>query len=193
MSVRTPLTLIITPLQEMISRASDIWMRKRLKYVYRNSQRLLHLVNQLMDYRRAELGVFNLKVRKENVSRIVRENWSWYESLAQSRGIEYTLDSDIGEEPVYADGQYLELILNNLISNAFKYTDKGSISVSAKISRQELVIEVRDTGCGIAASKQGQNFRTFLSAREQAYRQRDRSFSCPASCGTPPWQARAGE
>ena len=159
--LRTPLTLIITPLQEMISRASDIWMRKRLKYVYRNSQRLLHLVNQLMDYRRAELGVFKLKVRKEDVSRIVRENWSWYESLAQSRGIEYTLDSDIGEEPVYADGQYLELILNNLISNAFKYTDKGSISVSAKISRQELVIEVRDTGCGIAASKQDKIFERF--------------------------------
>lgn len=159
--LRTPLTLIVTPLQEMIAKASDVWMRKQLKYVYRNSQRLLNLVNQLMDYRRAELGVFKLKVRKENVHRIIRENWEYYVELARHKNLKYTLDSDLEDKTVYADGQYLELILNNLISNAFKYTDAGSVSVKARLGNDNLVIEVSDTGTGIAASEQDRIFERF--------------------------------
>ena len=66
--LRTPLTLILTPLQEIINKISDRWTRNQLEYIQRNANRLLHLVNQLMDYRRAELGVFELKAKKRKRS-----------------------------------------------------------------------------------------------------------------------------
>lgn len=59
--LRTPLTLIISPLQELLSSVTGHWEREKLLYIQRNARRLLHLVNQLMDYRRAELGIFELR------------------------------------------------------------------------------------------------------------------------------------
>ena len=133
-------TLIINPLQEMITKSNDTWMRKQLKYVERNAKRLMHLVNQLMDYRRAELGVFKLKVRPENVHKIIKENWAYYEKLAQSKNIRYSLLSDLEDKTLNLDGQYLELILNNLLSNAFKYTESGSITVRATQHASEFIL-----------------------------------------------------
>ena len=159
--MRTPLTLILNPLQEMISKSSDTWMRKQLKYVERNAKRLMHLINQLMDYRRAELGVFKLKIRPENVHKIIKESWSYYERLAQSRKLQYSLLSELEGKTLYIDGQYLELILNNLLSNAFKYTDTGSITVRAMQKDEQLYIEVSDTGKGIPAEEQERIFERF--------------------------------
>ncbi len=159
--LRTPLTLIITPLQEIIEKVSDVWTRKQLKYVYRNAQRMLHIVNQLMDYRRAELGVFRLHVKQTNVHRTVKDIFSYYEKLAQGKKLKYTLVSEIEDRTLYADEQYLELILNNLLSNAFKYTDKGSISVRAYVDKDNFVLEVSDTGSGIPASQQERIFERF--------------------------------
>lgn len=159
--MRTPLTLIINPLSEMIGKSSDSWMRMQLKYVERNAQRLLHLVNQLMDYRRAELGVFKLSIRPENVHKIIKENCSYYEKLAQSKKIKYSLISDLEGKTLYTDGQYLEIILNNLLSNAFKYTESGEITVHATQQDNNLKLEVADTGTGIPTEKQTRIFERF--------------------------------
>lgn len=159
--LRSPLTLIINPLQEMISRATDLWMRKQLKYVERNTQRLLHLVNQLMDYRRAELGVFKLKVRQEDAARIVKENCAYYDNLAKSKKLKYNFISEIDDRKMYVDGQYLELIVNNLLSNAFKYTDEGSITVGLSEKDGNLVLKVSDTGKGIPEAERDKIFERF--------------------------------
>ena len=165
--MRTPLTLIINPLSEMIIRCNDTWMRNQLKYLERNAKRLLHLVNQLMDYRRAELGVFKLKVRQEDADRIIRENWSYYEKLAAKKKLKYTLTSDLEGKRVLVDGQYLELILNNLLSNAFKYTDSGSISLVARIDSGNLLLKISDTGTGIPEGKQGKIFERFYQIENE--------------------------
>ncbi|MBR5103240.1 MAG: response regulator [Bacteroidales bacterium] len=159
--MRTPLTLIINPLQEMIAKSSDTWMRKQLRYVERNAKRLMHLVNQLMDYRRAELGVFKLKIRPEDVHKIIKENFSYYENLAKSKNIRYSLLSDLEDKTLSLDGNYIELILNNLLSNAFKYTDNGSITVRATQHANEFILEVCDTGNGIPAGQQDMIFERF--------------------------------
>ena len=165
--MRTPLTLIINPLQEMIARSNDTWMQKQLKYVERNAKRLLHLVNQLMDYRRAELGVFKLRIRPENVHKILKENWAYYEKLAMKKKIRYSLISDIEGRLIHIDGQYLELILNNLLSNAFKYTERGEITIRAKEQDSQLFISVSDTGQGIAEDEQGKIFERFYQIDNQ--------------------------
>ena len=165
--LRTPLTLIIAPLQEMVARSSDGWMRKQLQYVERNAKRLLHLVNQLMDYRRAELGVFRLRVCAQDIGQILRENFSYYKKLAASKHLKYTLEDETGGKRLLIDGQYLELILNNLLSNAFKYTDSGSISVRAFEKGKDFVLEVKDTGIGIPVDKQARIFERFYQVEKK--------------------------
>ena len=92
---------------------------------------------------------------------------SYYEKLAESKKIRYTLDSSLEGQTVFVDGQYLELILNNLISNAFKYTDSGRIDVRAKIDGTDFILEVNDTGIGIPVDKQARIFERFYQVEKQ--------------------------
>lgn len=144
--MRTPLTMIINPLSEMISQCGDSKMRKQLKYLERNAKRLMYLVNQIMDYRKAESGTFKLKVRHEDVHQIIKENWTFYDTLAQSKKLKYTLTSNLEGEILKIDGQYLELILNYLLSNVFEFTEKGEIAVEAFRQENKLMLVISDTG-----------------------------------------------
>ena len=160
--LRTPLTLILTPLQEIINKISDRWTRNQLEYIQRNANRLLHLVNQLMDYRRAELGVFELKAKKGNAHQLIQDNFLFYDKLARHKKITYTLHSELEDKEVLFDANYLELIVNNLLSNAFKYTESGqSITVTLKEENGWLLLQVSDTGIGIPINKQGKIFERF--------------------------------
>lgn len=163
--MRSPLMLIINPLSEMISKCSDTATRRQLRYIDRNARRLLHLVNQLIDYRRAELGVFRLSVRQEPVLKLIRENWAAYEPVARKKGLKYRLDSSLGGETGCLDAQYLELILSNLLSNAIKYTESGSVVLYAGIEGGELVIRVSDTGAGIPMELQERIFERFYQVK----------------------------
>lgn len=166
--LRTPLTLILAPLQEIMNKISDRWTRNQLEHIQRNANRLLHLVNQLMDYRRAELGVFELKVKKGNANQLVQENFLFYDKLAQHKKIIYTLHSELEEREVFFDPNYLELIVNNLLSNAFKYTKAGqSITVSLKEVEGWLLLQVSDTGTGIPINKQEKIFERFYQIESE--------------------------
>lgn len=160
--LRTPLTLIMAPIQEMKIRATDKWMKEQLGFVERNTVRLLHMVNQLMDYRRAELGVFKLRVTKNNIYSTVKECFSFYEKLARHKSLSYNLVSDLDGIDVLADAKYVEIILNNLLSNSFKYTKEGSITVSLSLKGSFLVLSVADTGVGISANNHKKIFERFF-------------------------------
>lgn len=160
--LRTPLTLILAPIQDVLNRIDDQWARTQLKYAQRNGQKLLHHINQLMDYRQAELGVFRLQVRKRNVCRLMEEVFASYERLAQKRKIDYNLFVELTDEEKLFDAKYFELIADNLVSNAFKYTTDGkTITVRLKEENDVLILSVSDTGIGIAADKQKKIFEQF--------------------------------
>lgn len=160
--LRTPLTLIISPLQDMLSKVGDRWIHNQLELVQRNANRLLHLVNQLMDYRRAELGVFSLKVKPVPICRIIEKDFLFYERVAQQKKIAYNFYSDLEDKLILCDPHYLELIVNNLLSNAFKYTGEGkSISLTLRETDHTLLLQVADTGNGIPIDKQGKIFERF--------------------------------
>ena len=166
--LRTPLTLILTPLQEIINKISDRWTRNQLEYIQRNANRLLHLVNQLVDYRRAELGVFELKAKKGNAHQLIQDNFLFYDKLARHKKITYTLHSELEDKEVLFDANYLELIVNNLLSNAFKYTESGqSITVTLKEENGWLLLQVSDTGIGIPINKQGKIFERFYQIESE--------------------------
>lgn len=166
--LRTPLTLILAPLQDLLTKVTDRWEHKQLELIRQNTNRLLHLVNQLMDYRRAELGVFHLQVRQVPIYQIVEKNFRFYERIAQRKQIKYNLRSEIMGRNILCDPEYVELIENNLLSNAFKYTEEGkSITVNLKEEDGQLILQVADTGSGIPKEKQSKIFERFYQANDE--------------------------
>jgi len=171
--LRTPLTLIQLPIEELLARADDPKTVQKLTTVKNNANRILHIVNQLLDYRRAEMGMFKLQVSPTQLNDLARKIFANYDYQAQRRGITYTLESDVPDSPLLCDPQYMELIFNNLLSNAFKYTPRGqSISMRLHLSgtaeAPRLNITVADTGCGIPADKLPEIFTRFFKAHDHA-------------------------
>lgn len=159
--LKTPLTLLVAPLQEMFMNTDSKWMRKQITYVKDNAERLSRIVSQMMDYRRAELGIFKLRAYRQGVDDLLHEIMKPYESFARRKGLEFHLNSTLNGMECILDGQYLEIILNNLLSNAFKYTDSGRVDVNASIKGGNLIIEVADTGSGIPKEMQENIFDRF--------------------------------
>lgn len=166
--LRTPLTLILSPLQEIREHGTaDKYVASRLNYIYRNSLKLLHIVNQLLDYRKAELGVFRMKVAVQDVDAIVGEVFSMFEEVAQNRDMDYILSSDLRGEALPVDRMFLEMMLTNLLSNAFKFTPDGGI-IRVALSRAEgaFRLSVRDSGAGMTPEQQRRAFDRFYQADE---------------------------
>lgn len=151
---KTPLTLIISPIQEMLEKTTDKWELSQLNVIQKNANKLLYLVNQLMDYRRAELGVFELKLQYVSPLRVSMETHSLFEKMAKQKFIDYNLIDRTNNKKFVLDLKYFELILTNLLSNAFKFTDdNGKITVTLDEDVNHFILEVEDNGIGIAEDK----------------------------------------
>lgn len=167
--LRTPLTLISAPLGELMAKVTDRGMRKQLKYIDSNTDKLLHIVNRLMDYRKVETGAFDLKLSRNNVYRIVHKTVKYYEPHAKERKISFSFDSDMENRELLCDPSYVELILNNILSNAFKYSPDGaSVSVSLNVDGDRLVLVVKDSGYGISPEQQEKIFERFYQVDKAA-------------------------
>jgi signal transduction histidine kinase/AraC-like DNA-binding protein len=157
--LRTPLTLILGPVEELLTTATDLTRAQRhdLTLVRRNAQRLLQLVNQLLDFRKIDVGKMAVRATEGNLVGFVREIMDVFEKIARQRSITFRF---LPAEPViklWFDGDILDKVLFNLLSNAFKYTpDGGQITVSVqRVSEADTVrISVEDNGRGIAADDQ---------------------------------------
>ena len=146
---RTPLTLIIGPLQDFLKGTSKI-NGQEVGMMHRNAVRLQKLINQLLDLSKIESGKLKLNVSKGNLYRFLRAVLSSFSSLAAQRNIQF--DYAVPEQIplVFFDEDKLEKIINNLISNAFKYTHEfGKISVEVAVEKDTVTIKVIDNGPGI--------------------------------------------
>jgi signal transduction histidine kinase/DNA-binding response OmpR family regulator len=166
---KTPLTLIIGPLEEMLSRENESSKDgKKLRLVYRNAQKLLSLINKLLDYRKIENGNVVLKVREENIVEFVHEIFITFKELADHKNITFTFNADIADISLWFDREKMEMVINNIISNSFKYIGKGNeinVSVSRQVSDRypqgRAVIKIRDNGMGIPKRHLGNIFDWF--------------------------------
>ena len=133
---RTPLTLISTPIEQMIEETrDDNSFRNKLKLVYKNAQRLLHLINQLMEIRKVETGKINLSASKGDIVKFIKNISLSFNALAARKGINYNIYTRPDVIEAYFDDDKVENIIYNLLSNAFKYTsEKGNIEVSISTS-----------------------------------------------------------
>jgi signal transduction histidine kinase/ligand-binding sensor domain-containing protein/DNA-binding response OmpR family regulator len=152
---RTPLTLILSPVREMLDRGvKESWVKHQLDLIERNAERMLHLVNQALDYRKTELGAMPLYVRELEIEPLVKTSFDLFIQLAKKNDFEYNFHSNVGIQKVFIDTNYLERILSNLLGNAFKYTPKGGkITLNLSIKDNFTCIEVEDTGTGISKDK----------------------------------------
>jgi signal transduction histidine kinase/DNA-binding response OmpR family regulator/streptogramin lyase len=151
---RTPLTLILGPLRNLITKISDKETASELSLMQRNAQRLQNLINQLLSISRLESGKMKLRAREENIITLVRQYFQSFESYAKQKNIELNFEADKEEIKLYVDKEKMENILYNLLSNAFKFTPAGrQITVSVRINQSKdfTVISIADTGKGIAA------------------------------------------
>ncbi|MBC8184383.1 response regulator [candidate division KSB1 bacterium] len=184
---RTPLTLILGPLEAWRTKAIPGWMKQDLQMMERNSRRLLRLINQLLDISKLESGRMPLQVRPENIVKLLKYLVHSFDSLAERKRITLRFQAPVRStesyEPaliVYIDRDKFDKILTNLLSNAFKQTPEGggiSVAVSSQIhqngfnSRTVLVdselagdvveISVSDTGPGIPADQVDKIFDRF--------------------------------
>ena len=153
---RTPLTLTLGPLSQILA---GKWgsvpeaVSERLRVVERNQERLLLLINQIMDLSRLEASAAELRAERiPDLNLLVRDCVAHFRSAAEARGLnlKLSLDPALSVMPVLADREKLERALVNLLSNALKFTDHGQIEVSACEREGWLELVVTDTGIGIA-------------------------------------------
>ena len=152
--LRTPLTLILGPLEDLDSDDNlPIPYRKKIKTIHSSALQLLNLINQILEFRKAETHNRRLTVSKGQIASVVAEIGLRYKELNHNERVSINLDIDNTLPEIYFDSDVLHTVLNNLLSNAVKYTPEGSIELSlrsVKISNEDFVeIEVADTGYGI--------------------------------------------
>ena len=170
--LRTPLTLIITPLDMIIRRLTDEVLAKQLSSVYKNAQNLLTLVNQLLDFRKLEIKGEKLNLQNGDWVEFVRQVYVSFQEIATEKGISFQLDTNgIDELYMYFDRDKIHKVLNNLLSNAFKFTSEGgNIALEIEKYRGEghsfIQLKVADTGTGIAEEDLPHVFERFYQARK---------------------------
>lgn len=168
---RTPISLILGPVDKLLSQEENVWKEGHLHMIKRNGKRLLNLVNQLLDFRKMEEHELKLQVSDGELISFIKDVFDSFKDLSERKKIEFTFSSNIGCFNACFDHDKIERILFNLLSNAFKFTLEGG-KISFSINKLEssiddqgktwLLIKVADTGIGIPDDKKNKIFDRFF-------------------------------
>ncbi|WP_181919667.1 ATP-binding protein [Alkalilimnicola ehrlichii] len=167
---RTPLTLLMSPIEELRKnpdRGADPYRLELVDIAYRNGQRLLRLVNDLLDFSRIEAGRTQACFQPVDLAEFTAGLASQLQSACTGVGIQLKVDCAPLPEPVWVDKEMWEKIVINLLSNAFKYTQEGEIRVRLETTTHAVALRVADTGIGIAANEIPHIFDRFHRTKDQ--------------------------
>jgi signal transduction histidine kinase/ABC-type sugar transport system substrate-binding protein/DNA-binding response OmpR family regulator len=169
--LRTPLTLLMGPVEELLTSGSALTeaQRQDLLLMRRNTQRLLQLVNQLLDFRKIEVGKMPVQATQGNLVAFVREIVEVFEKPAQLRGVELRLLSPEPELTAWFDTNILDKVFFNLLSNAVKFTpDQGRVTISVQPADggRAIQVSIADTGHGIAEQDRARIFEWFYQGEQ---------------------------
>lgn len=149
---RTPLTLIVNPIKDMLYSDNKVPDTEELSNVYRNSRRLLSLVDKLLLFRKADSGADKLRLVRLDLVTLCNEVFLCFKQHAASRKLAYQFNCDIPQLEILGDREKLEICLFNLISNAIKFTpEQGCVTMALSRVDNGVDIVISDTGCGIPA------------------------------------------
>ncbi|HKF44415.1 MAG TPA: sigma 54-interacting transcriptional regulator [Thermoanaerobaculia bacterium] len=161
---RTPLALMLGPLEEVLPDARERLSPERheqLATVRRNALRLLKLVNTLLDFSRIEAGRAQAVYEPTDLARVTAEIASVFRSAMENGGLRFSVECEPIVEPVYVDRDMWEKVISNLLSNAFKFTFEGGVTITLKSENGMVELQVRDTGVGIPEDQQERVFDRF--------------------------------
>lgn len=172
--IRSPMTMIISPLESLLKRDSDENTMKALRTMYKNANRIIGLINQLLDIRKIDKGQMTIACSETDMVGFINDIFQTFEYQAEKRNIRFSFDPAVEELPVWIDRNNFDKVLVNLLSNAFKYTqDNGEIEVrlSTGVNQKEsgplhhfVEIVILDSGPGIDESKLEKIFERFYQA-----------------------------
>lgn len=164
--IRTPLTLILGPIEKLEQLTSEnTQANKYALSIKNNTERLYRLVNELLDFRKADSGNLRLYFFEEDIVSALKEIFDHFQTLAEAKNIEYTFKSSHPQISVYFDKDQMEKVFFNLLSNAFKFTQNGGrISLNISLKEQDVEITVTDNGKGIAIDNIVDIFKNFYQA-----------------------------
>ena len=182
--IRTPMSLIISPLKKLILKDKDRERQRAYFTMNQNSDRILHLINQLMDVQKIDKGQMTLKFREMEMVSFLREMCLAFKEEVHSRRINLRYTHDMKKLPAYIDPDNFDKVILNILSNALKFTpDNGDISVHLSVeegnhtpateSRKSFRITIADTGIGIPEGELKKVFECFYQTREsrQSFRE----------------------
>ncbi len=168
---RTPLSLVLTPLEKIIKNTPNPDQKNQLQLISRNAKRLLNLVNQLLDFRKLEVQEIKFSPSEGDIILFIKETVLSFSDISEKKSIEFTFHTSVDSLETVFDQDKLEKILFNLLSNAFKFTpERGKVSVTVDVVEkagdvtQWIQIKVTDSGIGIAKEKQEKIFERFFQA-----------------------------
>ncbi len=167
---RTPLTLILVPLEDTLSaRSLSQVHRSNLELARKNVHRLLRLVNQLMDFRKIELGKMKIHATENNIVSFVKDIADTFRETARKKDIHLKIESKLSELLLWFDTSMMDKIILNLLSNAFKFTGENgliTISIDKSADEKSVVLKVRDSGMGMTAETAAHAFDLFYEGHE---------------------------
>lgn len=165
--LRTPLTLILGPLDDL---AADSQLppsiHKRVTTIQKSAQRLRDLINEILEFRKTETQNRRLTVARGNLGKFVQEVVVNYRDLNRNQQVSIVDDIQPNLPLVYFDSEIMQTVLSNFLSNAMKYTERGSITVSVKANSHDISVSVTDTGYGIAADQLPRIFDRYYQVKD---------------------------
>ena len=167
--IRTPMTLIVTPLLSLLKDDDDPQRRSVYMTIKRNAERILSIINQMMDLRKIDKGQMQMRMRETDLVAFVEEIYALFSTQAKTKGITMSFDHDAEQLPVWIDRANFDKVVMNILSNAFKYTPAGGeIKLRLTHNDQQAIIAVSDDGEQIPADKLEKIFERFYQTASTA-------------------------
>ena len=160
--IRTPMTLIITPLLSLIKNDDDPNRKIVYETIKRNAERILSLINQMMDLRKIDKGQMQMRMRETNLVSFAKDIYDLFDNQAKAKQIKFIYQYDNERIPVWIDRQNFDKVFMNVLSNAFKYTPVGGeIGIRLSHNSDSATIAIYDNGEGIPEDKINKIFERF--------------------------------
>ena len=167
--IRTPMTLIVTPLLSLIKQDDDPHRRSIYETIRRNAERILGLINQMMDLRKIDKGQMQMHMRETNLVTFIGDIYELFAQQAKNKNIQFHFDCDEERIMAWIDRGNFDKIVINILSNAFKFTPTGGeIRISLKQSEKEAIINIFDNGEKIPEDKLERIFERFYQSPSSA-------------------------
>ncbi len=167
--IRTPMTLIVTPLLSLIKQETDPQRRSTYQTIKRNADRILGLINQMMDLRKIDKGQMQMHMSQTDLVGFVNDVYTLFEQQATAKQISLSMKADADELPVWIDRRNFDKVIVNLLSNAFKFTPAGGkIDIDITHDAEHATIAISDNGEKIPADQLERIFERFYQSPTKA-------------------------